>query len=898
MKMKINQIVIENFRCFKGIHKLDLQGKTTILYGDNGYGKSSFFDALEWGITGNVDRFRKPGEKYIDKKIISNRLTKSGERCSVEVGIGEIFIRRFFKIIDNPRETILIRDSSNNVIVQGKEEVEKYILDNIAMKTANKKLLFSLLKKSHLLSQDQITDFVLRDKPKERFDSLADIMGYRQQMNLVKNLKRVKDDLNRIVRRQEHDVSTYTTILEKKSKEKYEVDQFDLSSLLNELNLDLDHPDLLKEIKLIEEKFLSRKGKIHEKVSKIQEFGGEIEASNTLELEENARKLKSKIQKSNEKINRTEKLIYRISEENKMITKKKSDVESNENIINELESINKEINKINNSVAEIGVKEEEIKPKLDKEELLQQELFFAKTHLHEYQDSKITSKNCFSYSNENRAVLEKVNMKLRLSRKKYDSFRELNIEEDSSTSLNKLNMAIQDIYAYVNDNNSEGICPVCSTYKGDDLYASIYNNIQKNLASISTNSNRLTKISRITNKFENKIESLEANKRNLEKEIKNLTSKYKFHEMKLEDLKRNEFFREELFMKSYEQIEEMLTLSSKKISNLNKQKGNYFTLDSLNKKFNQLEKRDNQNEDNESIKIIDRIATLERRKEIILNIQAIERENIKIIERDMEVLNKKLYLLSSTISKKQKGLTFKEIFAELVNEVKAIDIELNKIKKAYKSYQKVRENTKIENEVVQYKEIIEINKKKNSVYKRELQNIEDYRNSVFIQVGDIASDLLNKPNSNIQKYFRYLNPVPNVNKVLFNSTSPEELEILLSYEDKESSLITESNVQYSLSSGQLYVLAISIFLAINEDQNVSKFDFVGIDDPIQNMDDVNQFSICDVLSSINRQLIFSTHDFDFLKLFLKKNEYKKDSIQVFMLENNDDSVTEVKRIEL
>ncbi|MNC60614.1 hypothetical protein D3C75_1105040 [compost metagenome] len=94
-----------------------------------------------------------------------------------------------------------------------------------------------------------------------------------------------------------------------------------------------------------------------------------------------------------------------------------------------------------------------------------------------------------------------------------------------------------------------------------------------------------------------------------------------------------------------------------------------------------------------------------------------------------------------------------------------------------------------------------------------------------------------------------------------------------------------SNAQYTLSSGQLNVLAISIFLAINESQRVSILDFVGIDDPIQNMDDVNQFSVCDVLGIIKKQLLFSTHDLDFVKLFIKKNEHRREQIQLFMIDS-------------
>src|SRR5699024_10817916 len=90
--------------------------------------------------------------------------------------------------------------------------------------------------------------------------------------------------------------------------------------------------------------------------------------------------------------------------------------------------------------------------------------------------------------------------------------------------------------------------------------------------------------------------------------------------------------------------------------------------------------------------------------------------------------------------------------------------------------------------------------------------------------------------------------------------------------------------RYTLSSAQLNTLAISIFLVANDSQDVGVFDFVAIDDPIQNMDDINQYTMCDILGDIKKQLLFSTHDLEFLKLFIKKNEYKKQDIRVYFLE--------------
>lgn len=156
--------------------------------------------------------------------------------------------------------------------------------------------------------------------------------------------------------------------------------------------------------------------------------------------------------------------------------------------------------------------------------------------------------------------------------------------------------------------------------------------------------------------------------------------------------------------------------------------------------------------------------------------------------------------------------------------------------------------------------------------------------------GSEATDFLNSDRSTIQTYYRYLNPTPSqFNDLYFEVIDNEELYIKIFENDinfaQESHYYADANMV--LSSGQLNVLALAIFIATNEAQSCSYFDFIAVDDPIQNMDDVNRFSICDVLSQLNRQLIFSTHDQEFLNLFLKKNEEKIDQITLYTLNSEE-----------
>ena len=82
------------------------------------------------------------------------------------------------------------------------------------------------------------------------------------------------------------------------------------------------------------------------------------------------------------------------------------------------------------------------------------------------------------------------------------------------------------------------------------------------------------------------------------------------------------------------------------------------------------------------------------------------------------------------------------------------------------------------------------------------------------------------------------------------------------------------NASLTFSSGQSNVLALCIFLALNRSQKWTRLKFLGIDDPFQNLDDINIFSFIDVISQIvslqRKQLLISTHNEDFANLIRLK----------------------------
>ncbi|WP_281974996.1 AAA family ATPase [Halobacillus litoralis] len=895
--MRIDQINIENFRCFKGLNKFNIDGKTIIIYGENGYGKSSFFDAIEWCLTGEIDRFKQPG-RSLDKKVIANRHVETGEMCSVEMTIDGMKFRRYFRISDNARESIVIKDLSDNTIAQGKENVEKYIEENIAYKTTNKKLLTALIKRSHLLAQDQITDFVLRDDPKERFNSLANIMGYRQLMNMAKNLNKVKNNVNQYISELKKDISTYNHIIDEKQKEKLEFDLVEFNNTLNKIgiNFDQEREKFVSEIKKKEEVLLNKKSKLDHKFSQIQKVYSTIKNLSYNKLNTFVTQLHKEIQSDQEKVKRIDRLIERINDKNKNIAKKLTNIDAQNNIFIEKGELEKKIKKLESEIKDTDILEKDIEELLQKNEYHQNELFYAQTHMGSYlSDQKKIKDNLYAIE-VNELYIEKCKRRISRYNKYLSIFKSLLDNEKESTSLAKLNDAIREVYKYVEHNNTDQVCPVCSSEK-EDLSQTILDNIETNLYFIQKKSSKIAKANEIVKRITNKIDELNNTKIKIENDLKNSRTNLDIASNNIVRIKKNNLFNNQLFEMSYEKVTNKIEVSSEKINEYNSLKIKYHTLKTLNDKLKEYPRKRHGEDLRMENHLESRLLTLSSRKDFLVNNKKNVEKKMEDDKEKHEKNNQLLVLLTNTLSIDQRHVPIESVSNGISNELNEITSQIELLRGAYDTYQKLLNNSKVESTIKDYTEVTSQKTKQIEDYKHECEYINNYRKSIYDQIGDKASDLLNKSNSKIQKYFRYLNPVPNVSEVLFDSSqSPEELEIVLSYKNKSDRSTNTINVQHSLSSGQLYVLAISVFLAINEEQNVSKLDFIGIDDPIQNMDDVNQFSVCDVLSTIERQLIFSTHDWDFLKLYLKKNEYKKDSIQVFLLENKDSLVTNVKDI--
>ncbi|AZB30295.1 MULTISPECIES: AAA family ATPase [Chryseobacterium] len=143
-------------------------------------------------------------------------------------------------------------------------------------------------------------------------------------------------------------------------------------------------------------------------------------------------------------------------------------------------------------------------------------------------------------------------------------------------------------------------------------------------------------------------------------------------------------------------------------------------------------------------------------------------------------------------------------------------------------------------------------------------------------------------NGEINKYFNQevinqiysrIEPHPNLNQIKISPKVTEKGPIL---NIKAISNDEELDPSLYLSAGQLNVLSLSIFLAKAFETRNDEIDTIFMDDPIQNLSDINILSFIDLIRTMitkyNRQIVISSHDENFYKLM--RNKMPSDAFNV------------------
>ncbi|MGE8450617.1 MAG: AAA family ATPase [Pseudomonadales bacterium] len=142
----LKSISIQNFRAYRTKKEFALGSSVTVLYGPNGFGKTSFFDAIDFAVTGGVGRLAKASgglaraAKHLDSDGESTVVTLTLER--------------------DGKQHVITRNLAehNNAQVDGKVTSRKDVLSLLtggASAAADRvDNMVALFRATHLFSQD------------------------------------------------------------------------------------------------------------------------------------------------------------------------------------------------------------------------------------------------------------------------------------------------------------------------------------------------------------------------------------------------------------------------------------------------------------------------------------------------------------------------------------------------------------------------------------------------------------------------------------------------------------------------------------------------------------------------------------------------------------------------
>lgn len=199
--MKIKKVEIQAFRAYdkveNGTFDFELSEKEyadfVSLYAPNGFGKTSFYDAIEYGYTNNIDRLLKnKNNKDIAKseKNISNNEKQYILRNRYSNSDLDSFVKLFTNKAEITRSITIPRRGASDFKFDEKETENKYFREVI-------------------LSQDWISGFLKEDKPEDRYKTFIEYFGdkeldkyYNILISLIsqndKEIKKLNDQLKGI----------------------------------------------------------------------------------------------------------------------------------------------------------------------------------------------------------------------------------------------------------------------------------------------------------------------------------------------------------------------------------------------------------------------------------------------------------------------------------------------------------------------------------------------------------------------------------------------------------------------------------------------------------------------------------------------------------------------------
>lgn len=884
--MEIKEVKIKNFRgyginknsedgffTFKDLNKSDL----IILSGYNGFGKTSFYDAIEWCLTDKVQRLMelddvfKQGKNNLKKSeyLQFNKEFLNNGEAEVAVTLvnknQECYIRRVTKCksLQDLKYKSICYNKYGEVLTQK----EMYpLIRNFDKRIDIKKKIEHTLKSS-ILGQERINDFLRLTKPSERKEAIFNLVGLNSVAEINKLAQRKKlnypKSLLQDIEKTKSEYDNSRVGIEKWFKikgfgtfenyfEKVEDDIRYINENLKRLRISINNFEIVDDIdceniidtvdNYIRFNDIVNKDETEKNyelknlfktwyINRLNYTNIKLDKINFLR-EFNKNEIEAKIKENKGKVDFYKKSILEIEEVRKSILLHNSIIDKSKYNINYNEK-KCEIIKIENIDELLGDIED----------------FYVNFKM--YSNIGVLKNS----TRLNRDIINKIKS-INLDIKKISrSAVKINEKKESLNKINKNNDTYGKILEQVKDfiiDKKIKQCPVCKNSEFNFIIddaeileqekdSQLLHIINKTLAEGNEEIYNLQKL------LSDDEKDLKIQKDDLLKDINKIKIiMYDMHKMILEDYE---------VLKEYIDRQHRCLIKRKQVFENE--------LQSFNDKLEMFSSRLVEIRRSFKINGMNFSDELELVKKSYINLKNFY---IKVLQEKHDLID----ISNSQIKELVKGDV-------TVNEIKSILNRLNidkKIKESFKNlqiYQMTNDEKKKYNLYIKFKAKID---KIEELSKELSTSINNYSN-IIDNIQNVQEDLIGKlvrDDSLAIWIFKQINPHPLYKGFKFK------------VDDTGTNIVSEENenifLDHIFSSAQLNVLALSIFLGFYLTRKDNELDQIFLDDPIQNMDDYNILAVIDIFrvitnNKINKTLVISTHDQNFKKLLAIKFRNKR-----------------------
>ncbi|MGZ0043065.1 ATP-binding protein [Paenibacillus ottowii] len=895
--MKIRSLKICGFRGFSDetIFRFN-DAKVILLYGPNGHGKTSVFDAIEWVLSGEIHRFNQATDERNRTRFIRNMLTSPLKETYVELDLiapnGEIF---------KVKRTCTARPQ--DMTDYGKHELElhwskpidgrtkfmdaqaEYLLKRLLVKTAwiEKVEVSRGLHLTHILGQEKLNEFLRGMKDGDRYDSLSLLFG-------TEHFLKYKDLYNELIKKINDRVHQIEGQITEGTRKKTE-----LKASIDELSKKVSDPN---------QKLLS---------VALSEYKDNFSApENLFEKEDwNA-------------------LIPLIEKETETLKQRRYDLENRERRIQDLEDIKSkwltDLEKLNIEVGRLG------KLKNHRNDYNMLNLVYSLTNRNnQYEESLIFIKDKNIEIDSTKQAIEAIKASVHISdnfikvvtesienlrNNKYDLIKDVQIAHENfiwKSKTSELLKIISVTQSSIVDVSSIHASTSSSLKLLEESVLALHGIDQKYKNFLSSLSDYLSVEEEINScpacgteginkpQLQLRIQLEQARIHNelplLEQQIKEMKDKFEKEKTKLNELNLD-------IEKSYLEIKTILKSAEEECQN---KKDHMLKMEKEIQNLSaQIELRNKLiQEYNEDLLRIGLNKTVENKMGKLLQLEQQFAANLMVltaeekadlpqeIKKTEEIIVENRAFVESFISKlllagapsQAKQWSVEEIKGFIQDALKNVQSEKEKlihlesvIIKSITAIENAKEElllkTRQEEMCVQQSHLEHLDQLKKTA-NEDQETIKDLINNVKPAVDQLNEKMISELFDTIQKIFSRINSHPVYNHINFNKEYRHRsyrllILVLTGYLENQ----TQANATYIFSSAQINSIALSFFMAMGLHQQWSSLQLMGMDDPIQSMDEINVLSLIDLIrlfmEKYDKQFIISTHDYSFYQMMLKK----------------------------